>query len=390
MLNHIPRVIPILMTLTACGLPPLEPVERGDVYTLTIGDDTIASLPAAGPTVDPAEAELGWLLFWDPVLSGDRDVACATCHLPEFGYGDGLRASIGVGGSLRGARRTGGSAGHVPRNAPTVINAVFNGIGPDGLYDPLGGPMFWDNRASGLVEQAMGPVRSAVEMRGRAIPEAQIWAEVVERVNAIPEYEARFEAVYGARATDVTIARAIATFESTIVATNSRFDQWMRGDTMALTTQEKSGLVAFFDAGCAQCHNGPMFSDYELHVLAAPDGPWVTSPDTGDGEFAFRTPSLRQLEFTAPYFHGGHVDTLEDAVAFYDNFEDGGEAGDTELNPAVDPALLAEELQEVDEDQVEDIAAFLRTLSDPAFFQEEPPTVPSGLPVGGFPTAQVP
>lgn len=388
-LNHNTLVSPILAittSLAACGQPTPTPLQEGDIYTLTIDGETIASLPEVTATADPAEVELGWLLYWDPVLSGDQDVACATCHLPEFGYADGLRGSIGVGGVNRGSERVGGAQGRVPRNAPTVINTVFNGIDASGVYEPGEGPMFWDNRATGLAEQAAGPVRSGTEMRGDTISEDQIWSKVSDRVNAIPEYAERFDAVYGAPASEATITRAIASFEATIVANNSRFDRWMRGDADAMTPRETSGMIAFFEEGCAACHNGPMFSDYEPHVLAAPDGPWATAPDRGDGGFAFRTPTLRQLEFTAPYFHGGHVDTIEDAVAFYDNFEGGDDGDDNgELNPAVDLSLLDEDLQEIDEDSVELIADFLRTLSDPTYFQEEPAEVPSGLPVGGFP-----
>ena len=399
MLSDFSRLIllGVMVVLCACAQPIPEPVQDGGIYTITVDEHSISSLPLNEPAVDPAEAELGWLLFWDPILSGNNKVACATCHLPEFGYSDGLKSSVGVGGVGRGDQRVGGVEGRVARNAPTLVNAVFNGMDQDGVYDTENAPMFWDHRATGFSEQALGPVRSATEMRGVLISEDEIWVEVAARVNAIAEYRTRFEAVYGGEATQATITRAIAAFESTLVANKSRFDQWMRGDTEALTAQEKSGLVSFFDEGCAVCHNGPMFSNYELRVLAAPDGPWVLEPDLGDGNFAFRTSSLRQLEFTAPYFHGGHVDTIEEAVEFYDDFDDdddddegGGDDDDDDddgtnvLNPAVDRALLDEDLQELDEDEVEDISAFLRTLSDPDYFKDEPTEVPSGLPVGGF------
>ena len=123
-------------------------------------------------------------------------------------------------------------------------------------------------------------------MRGPLLTEEQIWDEITARINAVPEYRMRFESVYGGEATAGFITQAIAAFESTLVASNSRFDQWMRGNAEALTAQEKIGMVAFLDEGCADCHNGPMFSNYELHVLAAPDAPWAPEPDLGDGNFA--------------------------------------------------------------------------------------------------------
>ncbi len=390
---HLKCVAVLFVSLLASCIEAVdipEPVQSGDIFIVMDeeGEESIASLPLNGPAVNGAEAELGWLLFWDPILSGDKTVACATCHLPEFGYSDGLKTSVGVGGTGRGDKRVGGMEGRVPRNAPTLINAVFNGIDQAGHYDPAVAPMFWDNRATGFAEQALGPVRSQIEMRGPFLTEEQIWDEIVDRLNDIPEYRTRFETVYGGEATSTRITRAIAAFESSIVANNSRFDLWMRGDADALTFQEKAGMVSFLDEGCADCHNGPMFSNYELHVLAAPDGPWVLEPDKGDGNFAFRTSTLRQLEFTGPYFHGGHVATIEDAVEFYDNYDDDEEDGDDDdengLNPAVDLSLLDEKLQEVDEDEIEEIAAFLRTLSDSGYFKDEPTEVPSGLPVGGF------
>ncbi|MEM9860676.1 MAG: cytochrome-c peroxidase [Myxococcota bacterium] len=380
----------LLLLLAACSAddqPNAEIVASGDVFVITVGEDTVASLPERGPDVDPAEAELGWLLFWDPVLSGAGDVACATCHLPEHGYADGLRTSVGIGGVGRGPDRSPHPGGLVARNAPGIVNAVFNGIENDGSYAPNAAPMFWDNRASGLAAQAREPVMSEPEMRGDTLSEGEIWDEVASRVEAIEEYRMRFDAVYGEPISVDTITRAIAAFESTLVANNAPFDRWMRGDLTALSEAQFSGLVAFFEADCVSCHSGPMFSDFETHVLAAPDGLSATSVDTGDGEHAFRTPTLRQLAYTAPYFHGGHAATIEASIEFYNLFVDGNEGeGMNMLNPGVPVELFDEELADVDleEGQIAAIAAFLESLNDPEFFVDEPPRVPSGLPVGGF------
>ncbi len=383
------HVLVASLLLSACQAdePNAEIVPNGDVFSITAGEDTVASLPERGPDVDPDEAELGWLLFWDPILSGNSDVACATCHLPEHGYADGLPTSIGVGGIGRGTSRMPHPAGLVARNAPGILNAVFNGIENDGSYSPDAAPMFWDNRAFGFAQQAQEPVMSEPEMRGDAFAESEMWVEVVRRVEAIDEYRTRFDEVYGEPISVDTITRAIATFESTLIANNAPFDRWMRGDPTALTEQQFDGLVAFFEAECVTCHSGPMFSDFETHVLAAPDGASAASVDMGDGEFGFRTPTLRQLNYTAPYFHGGHAADLEASIEFYNLFQPDSEGeGTNMLNPGVPVEMFDEELGEVDleDGDIQAIAAFLESLNDPDFFTDEPESVPSGLPVGGF------
>lgn len=327
-----------------------------------------------------AQEELGKMLFWDPVLSGNKDVACVTCHHPALGYADAIPFSQGVGGVGLGTNRTGGTL--TKRNAPTVINAAFNGILLDGSYTPQSSPMFWDNRAQSLEGQALLPILSKEEMRGTSIPEAHIVDTIIERLNQIPEYKELFLAAYGSdEVNQERILQAIATFERGIIANNSRFDQYMRGDQQAMSENEVQGMNAFVQVGCADCHGGPMFSDYKLHTIGVPDNTAV--PDEGaTGAFDFRTPTLRNLSITSPYMHNGIHQTLEEVMEFYLEVAEGE---NEELNEHISPSQLDVEMQDLqmDDEHVDAIISFLKTLDDNSFDQSIPSAVPSGLPVGG-------
>ena len=379
----------LAFSLSACGEFTPAPVDFsqddivpvGDLHTIEIQGRVIASLPQNPPAVDEKQAELGRLLFWDPILSGDQDVACGTCHLPELAYTDNQSQAIGVGGTGRGELRVAGHTGVVRRNTQTLLNTAWNGIGELGVFDPATAPMFWDNRAAGFAEQAIEPIESRKEMRGDLFSKESIHQEIEQRLAGNSQYPTLFQEAFGTTvpAMDL-VASALASFQTTLVANNSRFDQWMRGDNTAMSPRELSGMQEFVIAGCADCHSGPMFSDFEPHVLGVREGPSVTEPDNGDGSFAFRTPTLRQLEFTAPYFHAGQFSTLDRAIDFYD------EPRSSE-NPNVPSSSLDEELLDVPE--MEDgrgplIISFLNTLNDENFDQSIPTEVPSGLPPGGF------
>ena len=162
--------------------------------------------PADNPT-SAAKVELGRLLFWDPVLSGDRDVACSSCHHPGLGYSDGRGISIGTGGAK------------AARGALTILDSAWNGWVTDSERpDPTTAPMFWDNRVRSLEKQALGPLTGANEMRGTHYTETSILPEVASRVSRIPDYATRFNAVFGPEAiTADSIVRAIADFERTLV-----------------------------------------------------------------------------------------------------------------------------------------------------------------------------
>ncbi len=351
--------------------------------------------PADNPTT-AAKVALGRLLFWDPILSGSRDVACATCHHPDFGYSDGLRLSIGVNGTGVGSRRTfvAGAPEHfAQRNSQTVLNSAFNGLRVSGATVASAAPMFWDLRTSGLEAQALEPIKSAEEMRGDAYADTAAIDAVVARLRAIPDYATMFNTAFGGGKQSVTapnLARALAAFERTLVAVNSPYDRYLRGDRSAMSVTQIAGMEAFERTGCAGCHSGPMFSDYQAHVLGAPENPASPVPDAGvNGTRAFRTPSLRNLAATGPYMHSGALASLDDVLRFYNRAGRGQGRGRGRNNPALNVAdgrpqtdPLLRELRGVRRNG-EEIKAFLLALNDDRFDRTIPVRVPSGLRPGG-------
>jgi cytochrome c peroxidase len=247
-----------------------------------------------------AKAELGKLLFFDPRLSKDNSVSCASCHVPAAGFADPRQFSLGVGGKQGG------------RNAPPAMNAAYNHV------------QFWDGRAGSLEEQALGPIQNPIEM-------AETLEGVVKKLSKVKGYQARFRAVFGRDVSPDGIAQALAAFERTLISTNSPFDRYTAGDKAALSEAAQRGLALFQGkARCVLCHNGPNFTDNKFHNIGVPQtGPLkedlgryaVTKRDADRG--AFKTPSLRSVALTAPYMHTGGLKTLEEVVEFYNK---GGEA----------------------------------------------------------------
>jgi len=365
------------------------------LLTATVGQSqgTFAALPAtpAAPSDNPstpARVALGRVLFWDPVLSGDRDVACGTCHHPRFGYAENRDLSIGASGVGLGDRRrfaTGSSIPFVKRNSQTILNVAFNGIDDGGRHEPATAPMFWDVRALSLERQALEPLKALEEMRGSALAEDKAVDAIVARVAALPDYRKMFADAFGAgqSVTSQNLARALAAFQRTLTANRAPFDRYMRGETGAMNASELRGMRRFERIGCGNCHTGPMFSDFKLHVLGVPDNPKLPMSDAGaENTYAFRTASLRNLAFTAPYMHSGVFATLEDVLDFYDDVDDrrGRDRNVNVSREQLDPLLRR--LRGVDDDDV-DLLAFLRALSDEGFDRTIPARVPSGLPVGG-------
>lgn len=346
----------------------------------------ISPLPEYIPVSDtneitPEKISLGRQLFWDPILSGNKDVACATCHHPEKGYADALDVSIGVGGNGLGEQRNGRVLAQ--RNAHTVVNTAFNGMTLESNVNSSSAPMFWDNRARSLEEQALLPLLSKEEMRGVEISENELYKIIVGRLSAIPQYGQAFQRAFGTdEITTDRIAKAIASFERTLVAPNSPFDRYMRGEASAMTQQQINGMNAFVNIGCAECHSGPMFSDFQLHTLGIPDNPRLMQTDAGTGNYAFRTPTLRNLSLTAPYMHNGMHTSLEEVMEFYEEVSEGD---DDVINANVrandiDPLVRG---LHMDDDINDAIIAFMGALNDSNFDKTIPSTVPSGLPVGG-------
>ena len=366
-------------------------------------------------------AELGRLLFWDPILSGERDVACATCHHPDFAYADGRQLSLGAGAVGLGPDRVDASDGRIPvvkRNAPTVLNTGFNGLDRRGRrgrrgrrrgfdsrrffdttppfddtvasVDQARAPMFWDNRVRSLEAQALEPLEAMEEMRGEAYAADAAVDRVVVRLQAIPEYVALFEEVFGPGpiAAD-DLASAIAEFERSLVAMNSPFDRFRAGDTAALSEQQRRGMDRFDDVGCDRCHEGVMFSDFDLRAEGVAEHPLLAEPDAGGGRFRFRTPSLRNVALTAPYMHNGVLETLEDVLDFYNvgrsenpNVSSDRGRRDERTTPRVDRRFRG--VDDMSERDMQEIIAFMEALTDEDFDRVIPERVPSGLPVGGL------
>ena len=279
----------------------------------------------------------------------------------------------------------------VPRNSPTVINTAFNGINQRGEYVPELAEMFWDNRANSLEEQALGPIQSFEEMRGHAFGADVAVDSIIARLRNIAEYRTLFQNAFGGgnAVNSSNLAKAISAFERNIVAFNSPFDRFARGDVNAINAQETRGFMAFQAAGCDDCHSGPMFSDFDLHVLGVPDHQQLAESDRGaNGSYAFRTPTLRNLSLTGPYFHNGVGGSLQQVLNFYRTIQrngGGGGGNGLRLNPNVAPNQLDPDIQDLrlNNNDIQDIIAFIRTLDDDSFDDRIPGSVPSGLRVGG-------
>ncbi len=354
--------LPVLLAAVSLTLAAAEPLPNTKIEALPRA--------AALSSDTPAQVELGRLLFFDPILSATRSVACATCHHPQHGWADGRPTPVVIY-----ANEEAKGMPYLPliRNTPSMLNAAFNGIESDKKYDPAHAPMFWDNRVQSLEAQALVPIQSREEMRGDACSEADAIPAMVNRLKAIPDYVRLFQ-------TDITAARvaqAIAAYERTLITPDSPFDRFMRGDKSAMTPLQQRGMEVFQKAQCALCHNGPMLSDFKLHAIG------ITDSSTTRREF--RTPTLRNLKHTAPYMHHGSIKTVAEVLLFYDQLMDhvseSLEGGDATSLPPLDPLLRRMNLLPEDH---EPLAAFLDALNSDDYDKTVPKRVPSDLPVAGI------
>lgn len=275
---------------------------------------------------------LGQMLYFDERLSGNNKLSCASCHAPGAGYGDGLATFIGFEGF----------EGH--RNSPTIINS--------GYYKEN----FWDGRAGSLEEQALGPIQAEGEMN-------QNLDELIDELNAVPGYVDEFNKVFNDKITADNIAKAIATFERTIVVKDTAFDKYLAGDDDAISDEAKEGMKLFVGkASCISCHAGPLLSDHNYHNLGmeGDDGRFeVTGNETDKGKF--RTSGLRGIADSAPYMHDGSLATLEDVVNYY-NTGGGTHPNKSEL---MKPLNLTQE-------EVSYLVAFLESMSGEIPMAEKP------------------
>jgi cytochrome c peroxidase len=430
-----------------------------------------AGFPGTGPIMDtdfyddgaplPAKVELGNILYFDKILSGNLNISCASCHHPLAGTGDGLSLPIGEGGRGLGVTcdtGVGDDAVHerVPRNAPPVFNLgareftrmFYDGRveedpeEPSGFKSPAGDelPNGLDNA---LAAQAMFPVTSATEMAGQVADDNDqadaaaagdlvgLWDLIAEKLQAIPAYVDMFQQAYPGEifsAEDISYvhaANAIAAFQAYQWRfDNSPFDQYLRGNRQALSTQARIGMNVFYGkGGCSNCHSGPFQTDQDFHAVAMPqigpgkgdnlDGYFDNHDDfgrervTGDtrDRFHFRTPTLRNIALSPPYGHAGAYNSLEamvrhilDSVNSLHNYDqeqavlpyradldaiDFIVMDDKNRRNAIadanelDPARLKEK-------DIQALIAFLHALTDPAALDmraDVPASVPSGLPI---------
>lgn len=352
---------------------------------LTNGFD---ALPLVVPTPPdnpqtPQKVALGKLLFWDPILSGNKDVACATCHHPSLGYADGRDLSIGVNGQGLGSARHFLLPNNIPfakRNSLSVLNAAFNGITASGACDAATAAMFFDNRVRSLEAQSLEPIKTLEEMKGRTLSSDVVLDSIVQRLKGIPPYAQFFGDAFGGvnAVTAQNAGKAIAAYERTLVSNHSPYDEYIRGNKGAMTAEQVQGMKAFTDNGCNKCHSGPMFSDYALHVLSVPDNTKLPTDAGANGTYAFRTPSLRNLSFTAPYMHSGVFASLDAVLNFYERVGD-----HRSQNSHVSSSGLDGNLQRLNERDKVSIIQFLGALNDGGFDKSVPGTVPSGLRPGG-------
>lgn len=290
----------------------------------------------------PEKIALGKQLYFDPRLSLDNTVSCATCHDPRKGWSNGEAVATGVGG-LKGGR-----------NSPTIINAAYGRL------------QFWDGRAASLEEQALGPIQNPIEM---TMP----LDKVVERLNQIAGYKQQFQSIFGTDVTSEGIALAIAAYERTVLSGDAPYDRFKAGDAAALSESAQRGLKLFTGkAHCSACHSGPNFTDNAFHNIGV--GMDKDMPDLGRFEIsglegdkgAFKTPTLREIARSAPYMHDGSQGTLEEVVEHYNK---GGAP-----NPQLDEEIF--ELKLTPEEKSDLITFMKEGLSSESYPEHEPPELP--------------
>ena len=285
------------------------------------------AVPApANNQLTPERVELGKALFFDPRLSGSNWISCATCHNPALGWSDGLPTAIGHGMKVLG------------RATPTILNTAYQR------------KQMWDGRFTTLEQQALGPIGAEGEMN-------QNLDEVSDKLKAITGYVAMFEKAYpGESISKETIAKALASFERTVVSGEAPFDRWIRGDDKAIGDGAKRGFTLFEGkANCAACHQGFDFIDDGFHNIGLKgnqDAGRFAKVPLPVMKGAFKTPTLRDVALTAPYMHNGIYRTLEEVVAHYNR---GGDGGDN-VDPNLKPLNLSEQEQK-------DLVEFLKTLT---------------------------
>lgn len=314
-------------------------------------------LPEIRDGFTPQEIDLGRYLFFDPVLSGDGTISCASCHNPDKGFSDGMATSVGSHNAP------------LKRGAPSLWNV--------GYLNRL----FWDGRASTLEEQMQGPLFSEEEMNNT--PE-----NLVKTLNSIEAYRRLFAEAFPERDRNDPIVpdeiyTSLAAFQASLVSLNSKYDRYAHGYHAALNEKEIEGMNVFrsFVARCAECHTPPLFTNQQFAVIGTPEPDGLPLDPGAEIPFndktlrgAFKVPSLRNIEKTAPYMHSGRFKTLREVVEFYTKGR--GHAVPEGENLIIHWHIWEPQLSDYELDRLVD---FLKTLTDETFTPEIPQSLPSGL-----------
>ncbi len=343
---------PVDMANHGAGSSSVEPANSGLQREFPATNE-----PADNPTTQQ-KVELGRILFFDPVLSENDDLACASCHQPDLGFSDGLPVALGTNGAA------------LERNTPSLWNVAY------------AHSLFWDGRVGSLEDQALVPLTHPDEM---AVSDPQ---RMVDELRAIPEYVVMFNEAFAAgeaspggaeeAITAENVIKALAAFQRTLISDDSPFDRYAAGDFHALTPKQRRGLAIFRSGAtrCFECHGAPTFASDTFRVVGLPSDDPGRAGVVDDGVFgAFKVPSLRNIALSAPYMHDGSLATLEEVIAFYE--EGGGRAhGFEKVDVFVNPFELTDQ-------ERADLLAFLYALTDESQLPEIPEAVPSELPVVG-------
>jgi len=328
---------------------------------------TQTSLPEYRDGFTPQQIDLGRYLFFDPALSADGSVSCASCHHPDKGFSDGLARSVGIDGH------------EVERSAPTLWNVAFQKR------------LFWDARSDSLEDQAMGPLYHPHEMGNSE-------QQLSQTLNANTTYKEMFsEAFPEAESSRIELSEvytALTAFQTSLISLNSRYDRYAHGYHAALNDKEIEGMNVFrsFVARCAECHTPPLFTNQQIAVIGTPE-PEGRELDIGaEATFnapklkgGFKVPSLRNITQTAPYMHSGRFKTLRETVAFYTGGR--GHAVPEGVQMHLHWHIWEPNLSDYELDRLVD---FLGTLTDETFKPKIPKRVPSGLtPISNLPDTAV-
>ena len=315
------------------------------------------ALPKVRDGFSPQQIDLGRYLFFDPVLSGDHTVSCASCHDPELGFSDGRPTSIGIQNNS------------VSRSSPSLWNVAYLN------------KLFWDGRASNLEEQMEGPLYANNEM-------GTTKEKLLLTINSIENYKALFNQAFPNRQASDSITlheiyTSIAAFECSLISLNSRYDQYAHGYHKALNAKEIEGLNVFrsFVARCSECHTPPLFTNQQIAVIGTPEPSGLPFDAGAEIPFddksrrgGFKVPSLRNIERTSPYMHSGRFKTLRETVAFYT--EGRGHAVPENEALILHWHIWEPELSDYELDRLVD---FLKTLTDETFKPKIPSELPSGI-----------